>query len=74
MPNVVKEYNYHGSVAISSQNGRAQISSYLWSGKTKASSAQKAISNLKCQYRREHKINERTPLVMPVYNLKEGDK
>jgi hypothetical protein len=74
MPNVIKEYSYHGSVAIQDQGGKAHISSYLWSGKTRASSSQEAIRNLKYQYRKEYKLNTRIPLIMPVYNLREGDK
>ena len=74
MPNTIKEYTYKGSVGISSQNGKSQVSSYLWTGKTKASSSQEAIRNLKCQYRREYKLNTHIPLVMHVYNLREGDK
>lgn len=74
MPNVVKEYKYHGSVAISNKDGSRTISSYLWSSKTRASSSAEAIKNLKCQYRREYKMNTHVPLTMPVYNLREGDK
>ena len=69
-----KEYSYRGSVAIPDRDGKQKISSYLWTGQTIASSEREAISNLKHQYRKECKMNTRMPLIMPIRNLREGDK
>lgn len=67
------EYFYDGPVSLAFPN-RTQISSYRWSGKTIANNRDKAISNLKYQYRQKYKLAKGTPLVLDINFLKEGDK
>ena len=71
MPKIKEEYVYNGPVSIPEKNSyREKVSSYKWIGKTRASSPKEAISNLKCQYRRESGMNTHVPLIMRMINLK----
>lgn len=67
------EYFYCGPVSVSF-SGAIQVSSYKWSGRTIAKNRDRAISNLKHQYRQKYKLSKGLPLILDINYLKEGDQ
>lgn len=67
------EYFYCGPVSVS-YPGRIQVSSYKWSGRTTAKNRDRAISNLKYQYRQKYKLSKGLPLILDINYLIEGDQ